>query len=69
VEILVELDRAAAIRRAIAMAGPGDAVLVAGKGHERVQLTRDGAMPHCDLDLVRAFSVAPRGQRTSRNVT
>jgi len=69
VEILVELDRAAAIRRAIAMAGPGDAVLVAGKGHERAQLTQDGAVPHCDLDLVRALSESPGGRRTSRNAT
>jgi UDP-N-acetylmuramoyl-L-alanyl-D-glutamate--2,6-diaminopimelate ligase len=31
----VEPDRAAAIRRALALAGPGDVVLLAGKGHER----------------------------------
>jgi UDP-N-acetylmuramoyl-L-alanyl-D-glutamate--2,6-diaminopimelate ligase len=31
----LEPDRAAAIRRAIAMARPGDVVLLAGKGHER----------------------------------
>ncbi|MGB5831254.1 MAG: UDP-N-acetylmuramoyl-L-alanyl-D-glutamate--2,6-diaminopimelate ligase [Thiohalocapsa sp.] len=34
---VVERQRALAIRRAIALAGPGDAVLVAGKGHEAVQ--------------------------------
>jgi UDP-N-acetylmuramoyl-L-alanyl-D-glutamate--2,6-diaminopimelate ligase len=33
----VELDRAAAIRVAIAGAGPKDVVLIAGKGHEDYQ--------------------------------
>jgi UDP-N-acetylmuramoyl-L-alanyl-D-glutamate--2,6-diaminopimelate ligase len=34
----VELDRRAAIRRALSLAGPGDAVLLAGKGHERTMI-------------------------------
>jgi UDP-N-acetylmuramyl-tripeptide synthetase len=41
----VVLDRRAAIRRAIAMAGPEDCVLLAGKGHERSMLTASGAEP------------------------
>ena len=36
-QVLVERQRALAIRHAIALAGRGDAVLVAGKGHETVQ--------------------------------
>lgn len=36
--ILVEPDRAAAIAAAIAAAGPGDTVLIAGKGHEDYQI-------------------------------
>jgi UDP-N-acetylmuramoyl-L-alanyl-D-glutamate--2,6-diaminopimelate ligase len=35
---LVELDRAAAIGQAIALAGPSDIVLIAGKGHETYQI-------------------------------
>jgi UDP-N-acetylmuramoyl-L-alanyl-D-glutamate--2,6-diaminopimelate ligase len=35
--VAVQRQRALAIRRAIALAGRGDAVLVAGKGHETVQ--------------------------------
>ena len=34
----VELDRRAAIRRALSLASPGDAVLLAGKGHERTMI-------------------------------
>jgi UDP-N-acetylmuramoyl-L-alanyl-D-glutamate--2,6-diaminopimelate ligase len=33
----VEVDRRAAIRQALAEAGPGDAVIIAGKGHEQGQ--------------------------------
>jgi len=36
----VELDRGAAIRAAIDRAGPGDTVLIAGKGHETYQEAR-----------------------------
>ena len=38
---IVEPDRAAAIRKAIAEAGAGDFVLLAGKGHETYQIFRD----------------------------
>jgi UDP-N-acetylmuramoyl-L-alanyl-D-glutamate--2,6-diaminopimelate ligase len=33
-----EVDRATAIRQAVAMAGPGDLIVIAGKGHETYQL-------------------------------
>ncbi len=35
------IDREAAIRRAIELAGPGDIVLIAGKGHEKEQIFAD----------------------------
>jgi len=41
----IELDRRAAIRRALALAQPGDVVLLAGKGHERSMLTAAGKEP------------------------
>lgn len=41
----VELDRRAAIRRALALARPGDVVLLAGKGHERTLALAGGPVP------------------------
>jgi UDP-N-acetylmuramoyl-L-alanyl-D-glutamate--2,6-diaminopimelate ligase len=37
-KVVVEPDRAAAIGAAVAQAGPGDLVLIAGKGHENYQI-------------------------------
>lgn len=45
-------DREAAIAGAIRMAGPRDVVLVAGKGHEQVQVGADGPRPFSDADAV-----------------
>ena len=44
-----EPDRKAAIALAVCEAGPGDIVLIAGKGHEKVQVTRAGAIPFDDV--------------------
>ena len=49
----VEPDRKAAIQLAIREAGPGDIVLLAGKGHEKVQVMRDGLIPFDDVQIVR----------------
>jgi UDP-N-acetylmuramoyl-L-alanyl-D-glutamate--2,6-diaminopimelate ligase len=48
----VELDRRAAIRRALLAAGPGDVVVVAGKGHETVQHLPVGDVPFHDATVV-----------------
>jgi UDP-N-acetylmuramoyl-L-alanyl-D-glutamate--2,6-diaminopimelate ligase len=45
---LVELDRRAAIERAVRAARPGDAVLVAGKGHEDYQTVGAQRIPYSD---------------------
>ncbi len=49
----VEVDRRKAIALAIAEARPGDIVLLAGKGHERVQVTREGSHPFDDVAVAR----------------
>jgi UDP-N-acetylmuramoyl-L-alanyl-D-glutamate--2,6-diaminopimelate ligase len=49
----VEPDRRKAIRLAFAEARPGDMVLIAGKGHEKVQITREGVFPFDDVLVAR----------------
>jgi UDP-N-acetylmuramoyl-L-alanyl-D-glutamate--2,6-diaminopimelate ligase len=49
----VEVDRRKAIALAIREAQPGDLVLLAGKGHEKVQVTRDGSIPFDDVQVAR----------------
>ena len=46
---IVEVDRAEAIEIAIRAARAGDIVLIAGKGHEKVQILKDGAVPFDDV--------------------
>jgi UDP-N-acetylmuramoyl-L-alanyl-D-glutamate--2,6-diaminopimelate ligase len=53
-EVVEVGDRREAIRRAVAMAGPGDTVVVAGKGHETGQEIDGTVHPFDDRDEVRA---------------
>jgi len=49
----LEPDRRKAIALAIAEAHAGDIVLLAGKGHEKVQVTQSGTLPFDDMEEAR----------------
>jgi UDP-N-acetylmuramoyl-L-alanyl-D-glutamate--2,6-diaminopimelate ligase len=59
-ECVVEADRAKAIALAIGQAKAGDIVLLAGKGHETVQILREGTVAFDDAtvaaDVVRGMA-------------
>jgi len=66
--VLVHIDRAVAVREAVAQASAGDVVLIAGKGHEASQVVSDGRgglreEPFDDREAGRA-AVAARRVRT-----
>ncbi|HKW99696.1 MAG TPA: UDP-N-acetylmuramoyl-L-alanyl-D-glutamate--2,6-diaminopimelate ligase [Bryobacteraceae bacterium] len=50
---VAEPDRAAAIRRAISEARPGDIIILAGKGHETYQVLKDRTIPFDDREVAR----------------
>jgi len=47
-------DRAEAIRKAIALLQPGDALVIAGKGHESGQIVGERVLPFSDAEEARA---------------
>ncbi len=51
VKYKMEPDRKAAIGLAIREARPRDIVLIAGKGHEKVQVTQKGSIPFDDVEV------------------
>lgn len=70
----IEPDRQAAIALAISTAMAGDIVLLAGKGHEKTQISRDGTRPFDDVtvarDLLRAsgYDCADKGTLAGKSV-
>ena len=59
-----EVDRRAAIRLAIRSAGPGDAVVIAGKGHEIYQEVRGAQVPFDDRAVARGELAELMGERS-----
>ncbi|MFB9674300.1 UDP-N-acetylmuramoyl-L-alanyl-D-glutamate--2,6-diaminopimelate ligase [Streptosporangium vulgare] len=66
--VIIEPDRAAAIDLAVGRAGPGDVVVVAGKGHEQGQYVGDQVLPFDDRQVV-ADAIGRRRDRTGRRST
>jgi len=60
----IEADRRKAIALAIAEARSGDIVLLAGKGHEKYQITREGTFPFDDVQIAKE-NLASLGYRAS----
>ena len=58
--LVLQLDRRAAIAESLAAARPGDAVLIAGKGHETTQTIGDRVLPFDDRAVAREL-LAARG--------
>ncbi len=62
VRYTLEADRRKAINLAIQEASAGDIVLIAGKGHEKVQVTNAGPVPFDDIEVARhALQIAGYG--------
>jgi len=60
----VELDRKKAIAKALHMAGPGDLVVIAGKGHENYQIFKDKTIHFDDYEVVQEV-LAKMGRGTN----
>ena len=62
--LIIEPDRAAAIDLAVALAGKGDVVLVAGKGHETGQYVAGTVLPFDDIEVTAAALARHAGLAT-----
>jgi UDP-N-acetylmuramoyl-L-alanyl-D-glutamate--2,6-diaminopimelate ligase len=57
-DVLIELDRRAAIQKAVSAVTPNDIVLLAGKGHETVQIIGSDRLPFNDVEELRQSGLA-----------
>jgi UDP-N-acetylmuramoyl-L-alanyl-D-glutamate--2,6-diaminopimelate ligase len=63
----VEPERRKAIGLALSEAQQGDIVIIAGKGHEKTQTTREGVFPFDDVDVARSLLQEIRPASVSRS--
>jgi UDP-N-acetylmuramoyl-L-alanyl-D-glutamate--2,6-diaminopimelate ligase len=67
--VIVEPDRAAAIGQAVALAAPGDVIVVAGKGHETGQYVAGAVLPFDDRQVTAEALERQAKSRDSWTVT
>ncbi len=58
-QILEIADRAQAIQHALTLLGPGDSLIIAGKGHESVQILGQEHIPFSDQQTAKASMSDP----------
>ena len=61
---VIEAERRKAIKRAVEMAGDGDCVVIAGKGHERGQIFSNSIVPFDDREVARECIEEVRGENS-----
>lgn len=64
----IVIDRRKAIEKALAIAAPGDIVLIAGKGHENYQIVKGKVVPFDDREVARGFlkALMAKGRKRPR---
>jgi UDP-N-acetylmuramoyl-L-alanyl-D-glutamate--2,6-diaminopimelate ligase len=65
--VIIEPDRAAAIAQAVALATPGDVIVVAGKGHETGQYVAGAVLPFDDRQVTAAAFVQREHDQRERD--
>ncbi len=62
-EVMIELDRKEAIKKAISIAKKNDIILIAGKGHEKYQIIGNKIIPFSDkefsLEILKQVTIEP----------
>ena len=65
-EYEISMDRKEAIYRAIGMAKSGDMVVIAGKGHEKVQIVGSEEFPFDDMEVAKRAIQAVMAEKPGR---
>jgi len=65
--VIIEPDRAAAISQAVALATPGDVIVVGGKGHETGQYVAGAVLPFDDRQVTAAALVQRERDQRERD--
>ena len=53
--VIIELDRREAIKKAVEISAKGEAILIAGKGHEKYQIIKDAKIKFDDFEYLKEY--------------